>query len=190
VGGLVGSGDNVESSSFSGVVTDQKDSGCEIGGVAGNSSYIDFSYSSGAVRGGPGAIVGGLVGYAGTVISQSQSSSSVSTGTGGKAGGLAGTTYALQQGIENSFAMGTVTGGTSSDLGGLLGYNAYGTSVVNSYSTGEVTGGSGSSLGGPTLPLPYHGTRARFRRKSGLEPLGHDELFAWRILVRAGRARL
>ena len=105
--------------------------------VGGSAGTVSSSYSSGSVSGSDG--VGGLMGGNGGSISDSYSTASV-TGYdeySTAVGGLVGANDGGDASVSNSYATGSVTGYT--EVGGLVGWNDYGT-VVNCYSTGSVTG--------------------------------------------------
>jgi len=105
-----------------------------VGGLVGsNGGTISNCYSSGSVSG--EGLVGGLMGSNSGAISNCYSSGLVS-GTGDYVGGLAGYN-GWEATISNCYSTGSVTGG--SYLGGLVGYNYYGT-ISNCYSVGLVSG--------------------------------------------------
>jgi filamentous hemagglutinin family protein len=119
-------------------------SGGHVGGLVGQNMYagtITDSYAAGTVSGGSHSDVGGLAGY-GTNITNSFATGTVRGGSYSDVGGLVG----FGEGIANSFAIGAVTAGPDSDLGGLVGYGN-GT-ITDSYAIGEVIGGENSDIGG------------------------------------------
>ncbi|WP_411877755.1 GLUG motif-containing protein [Polaromonas sp. YR568] len=84
-----------------------------VGGLAGNNTgSISNAYATGSVSGSQ-YFVGGLVGHNGS-----------SSGIGS---------------ISNAYATGSVSG--NSAVGGLVGYNRYGSNISNAYATGSVSGG-------------------------------------------------
>lgn len=89
-----------------------------------------------------GRYVAALVGYNNGTIISSFSKGSVTNTVTGDAGGIAGINDGLSNSkgiITDSYSRASVTG--LARVGGLVGYNYYGT-VINSYSTGAVTGTS------------------------------------------------
>jgi len=147
VGGLVGTNvsGTINNSYSTGEVTG---TGNCIGGLVGQNYYnstINNSYSTGTVVTKTGTHIGGLVGYNYGSISNSYSTGDVSGGSD-YIGGLVG--YNLGK-ISYSYNTGTVTGKTynyASNIGGLVGYNDYGT-ISNSSNTGAVSG-TGPYIGG------------------------------------------
>src|SRR5205807_302189 len=147
--------------------------------IAGSSfpaGTITNSSATGAVTGGIGTSVGGLVGANGGSILASTASGNVSGGAASQVGGfvgsnagplaapsppaaltehcqaafcqaLAGASVSSEGGaIANSSASGNVTGDVGGLLGGFAGVNP-GT-IANSAASGNVSGGIGSVLGG------------------------------------------
>jgi hypothetical protein len=145
VGGLVGLNSGTISNSYAtgSVTTSDAGIGSQVGGLVGyNSGTIDNSYSNGGVRG--PSEVGGLVGGNYGWISNSYATGNVSGyGTNAYFGGLAGFNSGS---ISNSYAEGDVTS-TGNNVGGLVGYNSYG-SIVNSYAKGNVISSNGFAIGG------------------------------------------
>lgn len=130
-----------------------------VGGLVGlNFGSISLSSAFGAVSGQAATDVGGLVGAneaspVGT-IKQSFATGQVTIGYGGYGGGLVGGNFGS---IQQSFATGAVgesgppvstTTSQSTDLGGLVGLQTLGGTILQSYSSGTVSGPSGSALGG------------------------------------------
>lgn len=107
-----------------------------VGYTYGPGSLIDSSHVTVDVVG--GFSVGGLLGYSATgSVTRSSASGSVShDGTWGFAGGLVGYNDAS---IQDSYALGSVTG--TRDVGGLVGQNYTGGTIVRAYATGAVSGG-------------------------------------------------
>jgi hypothetical protein len=130
-----------------------------VGGLVGeNFGSISLSSASGPVTGQASTPVGGLVGLNGAsplgTIKQSFATGKVTIGYGGYGGGLVGENAGS---IQQSFATGAVgesgppvptTTSQSTDLGGLVGMQALGGTVLQSYASGTVSGPSGSALGG------------------------------------------
>src|SRR5262249_23699712 len=122
-------------------------------------------FATGAVAGGNGSTVGGLVALnAGTIV-QSFATGAVTGGDGSTVAGLVAVNTGFPTGlnatlvalngpaavaasgvIRQSYSTGAVTGGANSTVGGLVGDNS-GT-IDQTYATGRVTGGAGSTLGG------------------------------------------
>ena len=133
-GGLVGNNDgDISDSHASGSVSGYT----LIGGLVGNNDgTISNSRASGMVSGTVlgGKTIGGLVGRNGNggTISNSRASGGVSGGEG--VGGLAG---GNNGDISNSSATGAVNGQRYS-IGGLVGTNSFGASIMASYATGRV----------------------------------------------------
>ncbi len=150
-----------------------------VGGLAGAniSSTVQRVTVAGQISGGPGSIIGGLIGGSGGPVIDCASNvtitgadsaimggligvneyttggptASFSTGAlsgGGAVGGLVG--KSIRQGlISDSFATGMVAGANSAPAGGLIGIRAAdGGSVATSYSTGSVSSGAGAPVGG------------------------------------------
>jgi filamentous hemagglutinin family protein len=120
----------------------------DVGGLVGYSmGTISNNYATGSVSGAMG--IGGLLGLNKGTISNSYAMVKI-TGTG-SVGGLVGDNWA---GISNSYATGSVTG-TGNFIGGLAGFNNYGT-INNGYwnTSNNVTGmvgiGGGMILTGAT----------------------------------------
>ena len=146
LGGLVGSqnGGVIADSYASGNVTsiDTGFSGRQdrVGGLIGsngNSGTIIASYATGNVEG--GQTIGGLVGEhsTGGTVSNSWASGAV-TAHQYAVGGLVGWNKAL---ISASYATGAVTGASTSQLvGGLVGLNNSGGTIIASYTHGAVEG--------------------------------------------------
>ncbi len=133
-------------------VTIAAGSGALAGGLAGLSDgTISNVSSSGAVTGGDGANVGGLVGrsYQAT-ITQSHSSAKVTDTGNTDIGGLVGLNY--DAAIVSSYATGAVIGGVNYASGGLVGVSlSDGNSAVSisqCYATGAVSGGTNDGVGG------------------------------------------
>ena len=100
---------------------------CRRAGRGSNDSTIEDAYATGAVTGGAGGWVGGLV--------------------GDNDGGT----------IEDAYATGTVTGGQTAmwrvgrdrhDVGGMVGGQRRVGTIEDAYATGAVTGGEDSDVGG------------------------------------------
>jgi len=156
VGGLVGSinsGGTINISdayAIGGVKADTNPNGQYIGGLVGYlyggyGSTLSNSYANGAVTAGDSSsAVGGLVGYSDSVaITNSHAAGNVTAGpSSDSVGGLVGSNY--NSPISGSFASGTVSAdaATSQNVGGLVGYNNFGSSIDNSYASGPVTGNS------------------------------------------------
>jgi filamentous hemagglutinin family protein len=156
VGGLVGSnaGGMVTGSYANGAVTGV-DSGYFGGLVGTNYGQIANSYATGTVSYvGISAGAGGLAGFNLGTITNSYATGAVSANGGANAvGGLVGENGSV---ISNSYATGAAvdanTGGTAARgtyVGGLVGYNAEGSSIAASYSAGPViASGDGAYAGG------------------------------------------
>jgi len=131
VGGLVGfNGGSITNSYSSSEVSGDGD----VGGLIGSNGWghATNSYSTGMVSGNDD--VGGFVGYNGGSITTSFSTGAVSAGR--NVGGLVGFSGG---GVANSYSTGEVSGEYS--VGGLVGYN--GGSITTSYSTGAPSGTEG-----------------------------------------------
>ena len=97
--------------------------------------------------------LGGLCGYNDGTVSYCAANCMIAGDD--NLGGLCGSNRGA---ISNCSAFGTVTGGYDSDyLGGLCGYNDYGT-ITNCYATGSVTGGNDSDSLGGLCGRNYYGT--------------------------------
>jgi filamentous hemagglutinin family protein len=151
VGGLVGLNYGaIINTSVSGTVTGSGNVG---GLVGGNGGSIDSSYSTAAVNG--NQYVGGLVGTNFATISNAYSTGNV-TGDPGNSedvGGLVGYNYVVSGSntITNTYSTSAVSG--TSTVGGLLGYNSSGTTVINSFwdnQTAGVSQGVGSDTSSVT----------------------------------------
>lgn len=113
----------------------------DVGILAGyNDGSITASYATGSVSTARSA-VGGLVGYNSGTIDDSYATATVSGVA--RAGGLVGYNTGT---ITDSYATGSVTA-SSQWVGGLVGVNASGASLVRSYSSGSV-GGTQTAIGG------------------------------------------
>ncbi len=149
VGGLIGSSyGSVSNSHATGDVkwTGTGTGNANVGGLIGDSNgSVSNSYAMGAVMGGGGDNVGGLIGYADGSGSVSNSYA-MGAVMGGKSdvGGLIGELGGSGS-VSNSSAMGAVEG-TGNSVGGLIGWS-HGGSVSNSSATGAVMGG-GNNVGG------------------------------------------
>ena len=144
-----------------------------VGGAGGSS--IANSHAYGDVTGVD--YVGGLVGYqfGGTIDSSSASSKVTGAnfvgGLVGRSDGSSALRYLSSTNtqsslISNSSATGEVIG-SGNNVGGLVGYNAYGTIDTGSFSTGKVTGGNyhvgglvGQNASTGTIDNSYHATGA------------------------------
>lgn len=158
LGGLVGiqSGGTIDNASASVTVSDTV-GGFYYGGLIGTTTgQIVSSHAEGAVSGGNGSQLGGLVGNVGfnhSSVSNSYSTSHVTGGDNSVVGGLVGVSGGD---ITSSYAAGIVAGGNTSQVGGLAGSlsnngcagGCYRGTVSSSYATGSVTGGTGSYVGG------------------------------------------
>ncbi|AFJ03007.1 Large exoproteins involved in heme utilization or adhesion [Methylophaga frappieri] len=139
VGGLAGySEGNIENSHATGTVSGTT----QVGGLVGGNDLITISdsYATGEVSGIDR--VGGLVGYNyASIISNSYATGAVS-GTDINVGGLVGANGGSNSNgissISNSYATGTATG--TDQVGGLVGFNGFGSSISNSYATGAASG--------------------------------------------------
>jgi hypothetical protein len=129
VGGLAGSNEEATiSKSALAMNISVGDGRYMAGGLVGDAigepqalSSVDKSFSTGAVSGGDGTMVGGLIGR-----------------------NLSGS-------ISNSYATGAVSGGNNAIMGGLIGVQAGSDPapvLTSSYSTGAVNSGSGATVGG------------------------------------------
>jgi filamentous hemagglutinin family protein len=147
IGGLVGNnGGSISNSSASGSSVAGA-LGSNIGGLVGfNDGSISNSSASAAVTGFDD--VGGLAGTnsGGTITGSHASGSVKSTDPNGSIGGLVGqnlsptiqaTGVTIVGTISNSSASGTVTGAAGANIGGLVGYNNFG-SIANSTASGNV----------------------------------------------------
>ncbi len=142
VGGLIGSGGNIDECYFSGTVTGAQNS---VGGLTGDTAVTDSivnSYSTGSVYGGDH--VGGLVGdLSGGTVSNSYSTAAV-FGTlnnggpfGDPVGGLAGLVNWTET-LSHSFALGSVSGVGAAN-GAIVGTAFYGSSITNLYRSTAAT---------------------------------------------------
>ena len=140
VGGVVGWGSNVTDCYNEGIVSGNE----YVGGVVGRGSNVTDCYNTGNVKGIDD--VGGVIG-SGAAVTNCYNTGSV---TGGRVisydvGGVVGENNGT---VANCYNTGSITG--KYWVGGVVGYNAYGTSTVtNCYNTGSVTG-SDESVGGVT----------------------------------------
>ena len=140
VGGVVGWGSNVTDCYNEGIVSGNE----YVGGVVGRGSNVTDCYNTGNVKGIDD--VGGVIG-SGAAVTNCYNTGSV---TGGRVisydvGGVVGENNGT---VANCYNTGSITG--KYWVGGVVGYNAYGTSTVtNCYNTGSVTGGD-ESVGGVT----------------------------------------
>jgi hypothetical protein len=143
VGGLVGL-------NYSGPVTRCHSTGAvsgthlNVGGLIGGNwrGIVTGCYSTGAVNGGQSPTVGGLVGWNGGTVSQCYSTGAVSQiSLFWVVGGLLGCNEGE---VIDSYSTGAVSG--KSWVGGLVGYNSYGT-VTRCYNAGAVSG-TGKFVGG------------------------------------------
>jgi filamentous hemagglutinin family protein len=160
VGGLIGRNFGIVSNAYttgsvSGAAGNNLGPGIAIGGLVGwTYGTITNSYSTTAVSS-PTTIdvdLGGLVGGNSHTILQSYASgmvsgqSSVFDNGAANFGGLVGANFGV---VSGSYASGAVTaGGDVADVGGLVGANESGGSVVRTYATGAVAGGNSSNVGG------------------------------------------
>lgn len=139
VGGLIGRHNGTVTDSIS--TADVTADGQRAGGLIGSNSEGDIinSSASGSVTGEDD--VGGLVGgmpFDGTVEHSLATGSA--TADNGTAGGLIGFSNGL---TTDSYATTTTTG---NEAGGLVGFNAAGSTVSTSYATGSVNGNSSGGL--------------------------------------------
>ncbi|MGA2191738.1 MAG: GLUG motif-containing protein [Steroidobacteraceae bacterium] len=138
VGGLVGYNSGPITNSYA---TSTVSGGVDVGGLVGdNLGTISSGYATGSVSGvntaNDSSSIGGLVGYNSGPISNSYATGSVSgnSSVGGLVGGNSGT-------VGDSYATGSVSGASNSFyVGGLVGYNYNGATVIASYATGSVSG--------------------------------------------------
>lgn len=138
VGGLVGRVFRVKNSNSSVNVTGGDDDvGGLVGSLAGGSSVITGSYSTGDVDVN-GAFVGGLVGSSRGKIEKSYSTSTVTHSDGSRVGGLVGDNNGGV--ITRSFATGNIT--ADREAGALVGRSRYTATINKSYATGDVEGSS------------------------------------------------
>ena len=168
VGGLVGQNESstITTSYATGSVTGGGD---DVGGLVGDNDRgtITASHATGSVFG-KGDNVGGLVGdndsqyyrYSpGSTITASYASGYV-TGGGDRVGGLVGI-HKNYSTIKTSYSTGYVTGGR--DVGGLIGYDAFDTTITASYwdteTSGQTTsaGGAGKTTSQLQAPTGYTG---------------------------------
>ena len=146
VGGLVGISDNgtITNCSVTGDVTGG--TYANVGGLAGlidGASVITDCYAEGIITGGAYSGVGGLAGTntSDSTILNSSSAGEVTATDNSLVGGLAGYNEGL---IADSYATGDATStGTGDDraVGGLVGVNDTGGTILRSYAEGEVSGG-------------------------------------------------
>jgi hypothetical protein len=124
-----------------------------VGGLVG---FLDDSLLDGLATGavsasGFGASVGGAVGFVdtfGSITSVSATGNVSGTDSAQSMGGLAGYSRDSAASIRGCWATGSVTGLSSSNLGGLVGFNDVGGTVVSSFATGNVLGIYKSNIGG------------------------------------------
>ena len=92
-----------------------------VGSLVGfqGGGFVENAYATGALSGGNGAFVGGLVGKSVGSISNSHATGTVSGGASSDVGGLVGLEI-LPDPISNSYATGAVSGGPNSFVGGLV----------------------------------------------------------------------
>jgi len=130
IGGLIGQVSfGVISGSYADVSVDGGDNSTAVGGLTGSfdgatNLFIDNSYAIGAVSGGAGASVGGLVGINTGVISNAYATGAVTGGDGAKVGGLIGqnTDGELSKPfLSADYSIGVVSGGSGATVGGLIG---------------------------------------------------------------------
>jgi filamentous hemagglutinin family protein len=152
-GGLLGYGQNATiTNSYSNSVLSftSPNNYASVGGLAGNSSYVNIvgSHFTGNISASNSSTVGGLIGYDSynSNITNSYSTANITAGSNSTVGGLAGTLY---RNLTNSFSTGNVTAGDNSYVGGLIGsqFSSSG-SVAVSYALGAVTAGNNSTAGG------------------------------------------
>ena len=113
-----------------------------VGGIAGgNNGVLVNDFDTGAVSGGPGCSVGGLVGdnFSGAVMN-SYTTGPISGGAGAGVGGVVGTNTSGSSVID-SYATGAVSGGSGAYLGGLVGRNDSSSTVSHGFATGPISGG-------------------------------------------------
>jgi len=139
VGGLVGDNYGAISNSYA---TGSVSGISYVGGLVGHNEIdgdVSTSYSTGSVSGGSQSFsVGGLVGDNTGMVGNSYATGSVTGASGSQSvGGLVGDN---DNQVSNSYATGSVSG--SAYVGGLVGYNNYGSAISNSYATGSVSGSS------------------------------------------------
>ncbi|WP_138007371.1 GLUG motif-containing protein [Halalkalirubrum salinum] len=154
IGGLVGTVEDTERSTISGVnVTGTVNGETETGGLIGHNSGADIINSSatGSIPDGEGGKQGGLIGYeaGGNTYTDVYAEMDVSLtyGEENDIGGLIGLFDDSQSGgsITNSYATGNVLG--ENNVGGLIGNNR-GADITDSYATGTIPAGEGAPQGG------------------------------------------
>ncbi len=127
-----------------------------VDGTHGTYSLVNYSGSSASVENsgnaiGAGAVnlVGGLVGYNFSSITNSTANGSVSgstDGAGSAFGGLVGDENGFE--ILSSSASGSVMAGNEARVGGLIGVNAGTATISNASASGSVSGGNYAFVGG------------------------------------------
>jgi len=160
VGGLVGSNDDGTIENSFADVTVSSPNGQAVGGLVGwmdgfedEFGIVRESYSLGAVTGGDGALVGGLIGKNwGGVISDSYAAGSTTGGANALVGGLVGGNIDNQNGqsipaVSASYSIGSVSGGSGAVVGGLIGQDAADSQITNTYWDMNTSGISDPSHG-------------------------------------------
>jgi hypothetical protein len=188
VGGLVGRSEtSLLENSFADMAVSTTGNG-SVGGLVGkvdgfrdDFGIIQDSYALGAVSGGDGAFVGGVVGNSfGGVVSNSYATGSVSGGANAFVGGLVGANVDNpdQQSVPQimaSYSTGAVSGGSGATVGGLVGSDVADAKNTNSYWNMDTSGIGNSAQGAGNIQNdPGITGLSDAQLKSGL-PMGFDK---------------